>query len=129
MQAMSDLTAYKDAFSPSATQPAWLAERRRGALARFGELGLPTRRRENWRFTNLRPLETTLYPPAGSETSIDESSLAPHRLGVPSHRIVLVNGRYSPALSDGNRLPAGVLCFSRSPVPPDLSPPPPPTLA
>ena len=38
MQAMSDLTAYTDAFSPSATEPAWLAERRRGALARFGEL-------------------------------------------------------------------------------------------
>jgi Fe-S cluster assembly protein SufD len=108
MQAMSDVTAYTDAFSPSATEPAWLAERRRSALVRFGELGLPTRRRENWRFTNLRPLETTLYPPAGSETSIDESSLAPHRLGVPSHRIVLLNGRYSAALSDVTGLPAGV---------------------
>src|SRR5260370_9879055 len=108
MQTMSDLTAYKDAFSPRATEPAWLAERRRSALARFGELGLPTRRRENWRFTNLRPLETTLYPPAGRETAVDESSLARHRLGVPSHRIVLVNGRYSAALSDVTGLPAGV---------------------
>jgi Fe-S cluster assembly protein SufD len=105
---MTDLSAYTDAFSPSAAEPAWLAERRRGALARFAELGVPTRRQENWRFTNLRALETTLYPPAGSETAVDESALAGHRLGVTSHRIVLLNGRYSATLSDVSRLPAGV---------------------
>src|SRR6266851_9334646 len=105
---MSDLTAYTKAFQAPDGEPAWLAERRRGALARFAELGLPTRRQEDWRFTNLRALETTLYPPAGGGTEVEESTLAPHRLGVPSHRIALVNGRYSAALSDVSRLPAGV---------------------
>src|SRR5260221_3152628 len=108
MQAMSDLTAYTKAFQAPDGEPAWLAERRRGALARFAELGLPTRRQEDWRFTNLRAPETTLYPPAASETAVAESTLAPYRLGVPSHRIVLVNGRYSAALSDVSRLPTGV---------------------
>src|SRR5260370_42647324 len=95
MQTMSDLTAYKDAFSPSATEPAWLVERRRSALARFGELGLPTRRQENWRFTNLRALETTDYPPTIGDTTIDEAALAPYRLARggprvgPGHRRLL----------------------------------------
>jgi Fe-S cluster assembly protein SufD len=108
VQAMSDLTAYTKAFQAPDGEPAWLAERRRGALARFAELGLPTRRQENWRFTNVRALETTVYPPAAGETAGDESVLAGHRLGSPSHRIVLVNGRYAAALSDVSRLPAGV---------------------
>jgi Fe-S cluster assembly protein SufD len=105
---MTDFKTYTGAFQAPDGEPAWLAERRRTALARFTELGLPTRRQENWRFTNLRALETTLYPPAGSETAVEESTLAHHRLGIPNHRIVLVNGRYSAALSDVSRLPAGV---------------------
>jgi Fe-S cluster assembly protein SufD len=105
---MTDFKTYTEAFQAPLGEPAWLAERRRGALARFAELGLPTRRQENWRFTNLRALESTLYPPAGSATAVDESALARHRLDVPSHRIVLHNGRYSAALSDVSRLPAGV---------------------
>jgi Fe-S cluster assembly protein SufD len=105
---MSDLTAYTRAFRPAANEPAWLAERRQSALARFVELGLPTRRQENWRFTNLRPLETTSYPPAIHATAIDDAALAPYRIGVASHRIVLVNGRYEPKLSSIGDLPSGV---------------------
>jgi Fe-S cluster assembly protein SufD len=105
---MSKLDSYTDAFRADPGEPVWLAERRRSGLARFAELGLPTRRQENWRFTNLRALETTLYPPAAGETVIAEAALAPQRLGAPSHRIVLVNGCYSAALSDVTRLPAGV---------------------
>jgi Fe-S cluster assembly protein SufD len=105
---MSDLTAYIEAFRPTAAEPAWLAERRRSALARFAELGLPTRRQENWRFTNLRPLETTGYPPAVHAPAIDDAALAPYRIGVASHRIVLVNGHYAPTLSAIGALPSGV---------------------
>jgi Fe-S cluster assembly protein SufD len=105
---MSDLTAYIEAFRPTAAEPAWLAERRRSALARFAELGLPTRRQENWRFTNLRPLETMGYPPAIHAPTIDDAALAPYRIGVASHRIVLVNGHYAPALSAIGALPSGV---------------------
>jgi len=64
---MSDLTAYTGAFRADPAEPTWLVERRRSALARFRELGLPTRRQENWRFTNLRALETTDYPPEAGE--------------------------------------------------------------
>jgi Fe-S cluster assembly protein SufD len=105
---MSDLIAYTEAFRADPAEPAWLAERRRSALARFSALGLPTRREENWRFTNLRPLETTAYPPATRETAVDDATLARYRLARASHRIVLVNGRFSPALSAIGALQSGV---------------------
>jgi Fe-S cluster assembly protein SufD len=107
---MSKLDAYTGAFSPAPDEPDWLVERRRSALVRFGEIGLPTRRQENWRFTNLRPLETTAFPPASPASGdiiVDEHSLAPYRIGGASHRIVLVNGRFSPDLSSIGALPAG----------------------
>src|SRR5260370_7140560 len=105
MPAMTDLTAYTGAFRTTEGEPAWLGDQRRTALARFTELGLPTRRQENWRFTNLRALETTLYPPAGSETAVEESTLAHPRLGIPNHPILLVTGSYSAPLSPLSPLP------------------------
>ncbi|HEX3498234.1 MAG TPA: Fe-S cluster assembly protein SufD [Stellaceae bacterium] len=104
---MSDLTSYTGAFRADPGEPAWLVERRQSALARFGELGLPTRRQENWRFTNLRALETTDYPPASGVATVAEAALAPYLLTGASHRIVLVNGRFSPTLSAIGPLPAG----------------------
>jgi Fe-S cluster assembly protein SufD len=105
---MTDLTAYTGAFRPDPAEPGWLVERRRAGLARFAELGLPTRRQENWRFTNLRTLEATGYPPQAGEITVEEAALAPYRIGGASHRIVLVNGRVSPALSAIGALPPGV---------------------
>jgi Fe-S cluster assembly protein SufD len=105
---MADLTAYTGAFRADPAEPSWLVERRQAALARFGELGLPMRRQENWRFTNLRALEATEYPPQPGDVAVEETVLAPYRLSGPSHRIVLVNGRFSPALSAIGALPSGV---------------------
>src|SRR5438105_5454768 len=105
---MSDATLYTKSFRPDPAEPDWLVERRRSALARFAELGLPTRRQENWRFTNLRAIETTEYPPAAGEIVADEDALAPYRMTGAGHRVVLVNGRFSAALSAVGTLPAGV---------------------
>ncbi|HZS83036.1 MAG TPA: Fe-S cluster assembly protein SufD [Stellaceae bacterium] len=104
---MSDIrTGYIEAFQKQRAKSREAA--RRAAIARFGELGLPTRRAENWRFTNLRPLEQRLFPPAPAGT-VPAATLPPlYRLGVPSHRFVLVNGRFAPALSDMGDLPLGV---------------------
>jgi Fe-S cluster assembly protein SufD len=105
---MSTVQAYLDAFATlpkSAADPA-----RRAAMARFGELGFPTRRQENWRFTNLRPLEKTMFPPAGKAVPAHSVSLpAIYELGAPTHRLVLVNGRFAPELSDLADLPDDVL--------------------
>jgi Fe-S cluster assembly protein SufD len=103
---MTDLTPYLDAF---ASRPRDANDAtRRDAIARFGELGLPTRRQESWRFTNLRPLEKTFFPPAGPSRPASALVPAPYALGVPTHRLVLVNGYFSPELSQLGVLPEGV---------------------
>jgi Fe-S cluster assembly protein SufD len=104
---MTDLQPYLAAFAsrPRGADNAT----RRAAIARFGALGLPTRRQENWRFTNLRPLEKTFFPPAGpSKMPASIAVPAPYVLGIPSHRLVLVNGRFAPELSETGALPPSV---------------------
>ncbi len=90
--------------------PAWLKEIREGAIARFAELGFPTTRQEEWRFTSVAPLvETPFVLPPRREVSVTAAELEPLRLGEPGGpRAVFVDGRYAPELSSTAGLPPGV---------------------
>ena len=93
----------------AAMEPASLTSRRAAAMARFVELGLPGRRDEAWRFTNLQPLtEARAAPASMAETGVDPSLLAAHRLPGTAHRIVVANGCVRPDLSVIGELPLGV---------------------
>jgi Fe-S cluster assembly protein SufD len=89
---MLDLAPFKAVLAARKREPAWLTDFRRGALARFGELGLPSRRQEAWRFTNLAPLEKQSFPPAAVAPRVDPALLAPYRLDDRNDRLVLING-------------------------------------
>jgi Fe-S cluster assembly protein SufD len=108
------LRSYLDAFEQfqkRAAVPEWLQELRREAFARFWELGFPTLKDEDWRFTNLAPITTSEFSLAGSAT-FDASSLVsviPTWAGV---RLVFVNGRFSPELSALGDLGRGVVAMS-----------------
>jgi Fe-S cluster assembly protein SufD len=83
--------------------PGWLRERRAAAVARFAELGFPTTRQEDWRFTSVTPLTETVFvpaPPGGAPGAGVATSGAP--------RLVFVNGRFSAEQSVRTGLPAGV---------------------
>ncbi|MEA1675940.1 Fe-S cluster assembly protein SufD [Nitrospirillum sp. BR 11163] len=99
-----------DRLRATADEPVWLTTHRGRAMDRFALMGFPTRRQEAWRFTDLEPL--TAAPPlpaaAGDGDLPTPASLAPWLLPVATHRLVLVNGRFAPALSAGPVLPAGV---------------------
>jgi Fe-S cluster assembly protein SufD len=88
---------YLDAFGSVAGEPDWLARMRQHGLTRFGELGFPSRRSENWRYLDLRSLEThpmlpaVMAQPMGVPTG---QTLGGHGL-----RLVLVDGRFAPELS------------------------------
>ncbi|MBB6254456.1 Fe-S cluster assembly protein SufD [Nitrospirillum iridis] len=100
--------SYQDAVPPGG-QPPWLARHRAAGMARFAAEGYPKRSQEAWRFTDLRPLTASVFPPAPPDpVAVDAATVAPHRLPCPSHRLVLVNGRFAPALSDIGVLPEGV---------------------
>jgi len=105
------LSAFADLERQGLGGPAWLSQRRREAIARFGELGLPTPRDEDWKYTPLAPITATTFDVAlesdGHEPS--EEAIAPFCVGAPSwSRLVFVNGRFSAKLSALRPLPGGV---------------------
>ncbi len=90
----------------------WVRSLRRAAIARFAELGFPTTRQEEWRFTNLAPL--VAIPFRLAELATTEVRRVPAALRYPFGEwpcptCVWVNGRFSPALSSLHGLPRGVV--------------------
>jgi Fe-S cluster assembly protein SufD len=77
---------------------------RRSGAAAFDRMGLPTTRQEAWRWTNVAPIGKIPFElPQLVEAPVDLSDL---ELG--PHRVVLVDGRWSPFLSELSLLPTGV---------------------
>lgn len=92
---------------PGAAAP-WLGERRRDAIARFAESGLPNSRMEDWRFTDLRRMARTTFVDVQPGPAPDLDWIAPWYLDCPCHRLVFANGRFVPQYSDIGALPEGV---------------------
>jgi Fe-S cluster assembly protein SufD len=88
----------------------------RAALDRFAQLGFPTTRLEDWRFTNVTPIAQTSFVPAPnglSSASTPRESLGRDALKEAERsRLVFVNGRYASALSEVSRLPDGLMIGS-----------------
>jgi Fe-S cluster assembly protein SufD len=53
---------YADFEKLSAEVPSWLDELRRSAIDRFLELGFPTSKDEDWKFTNIHPVTRQSFP-------------------------------------------------------------------
>jgi len=90
--------------APTDAGPLWLRRRRREALARFRERGLPTTRDEEWRETSLRTLETTVFEPAVPGAGSAERD--PVGLAGGSILLPFVDGRC--AIDDSPARPAGI---------------------
>ncbi len=95
---------------PTGHTPSWLSALRRSAMDRFTELGFPSRHDEEWRFTNITPIAETSFRFADAEPGqLDPTVAAPLIFsGLDAHRLVFLNGRYAPALSQVHELPHGV---------------------
>ncbi len=89
---------------------AWLQPIRRAAIARFAELGFPTTKDEDWRFTSVTPIAQTAFARTGDgQAEPAPRALAPFVFaGLDCSRVVFVNGRFSPVLSALGTLPPGV---------------------
>jgi Fe-S cluster assembly protein SufD len=88
----------------------WLETKREAARAKVRGQGIPTSKQEAWRYTSVkRLLEQGFVPADEAITALQpediEEVLIP---GLASHRVVLVNGRYLPGLSQVGQLPPGV---------------------
>jgi len=97
----------------AADQPAALRNLRRRAGERFAELGFPSSRLEEWRFTNVAPVARTRFAPAPAAYDREQvaAALAPLRLG-DAHELVFVDGRFAPELSSDPAALAGATAGS-----------------
>ena len=88
------------------TQPAWLRELRANAFARFCEVGFPTLRTEDWRFTNISAISRAKFRLAADRTSeLTSEQLQTFQLPETESRLVFVNGRFAPSLSSVANVP------------------------
>ena len=108
---------YLDAFGSGdpgrrARDPDWLAGHRKRSLARFAELGFPSRRSEAWRYVDLRGLQDAPMLPASAMRVVagmaTRAQLAEVGLSQAAYRLVLVDGRLAPELSAVEGVSPGV---------------------
>ena len=91
-------------------------ERRQEAVQALAACGLPSTRDENWRYTNLRPLERARFAPVavspGSATDGTAASATPARLDGFA-RYTFVDGVFAPELSSPAELAGLTVCSLR----------------
>ncbi len=89
----------------------WLQELRREAMRSFLDQGFPTRRSEEWIYTDVTPLRQHRFE-LSPRAVTRPATLAPHRfaLGLDrGARLVFLNGHYEASLSRVAGLPAGTV--------------------
>ncbi len=94
---------------PGNTLP-WLQQTRKRALDRFAALGFPTPRHEDWKYTNVRPIEKQAFRPTGKVCLglVPDDIEAYLFQNLPCHRLVFVNGHFAPELSRPGKLSEGL---------------------
>jgi len=89
--------AYKAARD---TLPGKVVALRDEAFNRFDARGLPHRRVEEWKYTDLRALMREAKPLAGPAGARHKTEVSSILTGVELDTLAIVNGRYEPAWSD-----------------------------
>jgi Fe-S cluster assembly protein SufD len=101
----------RSAMAAGGAGPAWLARLRQRAISRFEEVGFPSTRQEEWRFTNVAPVAALRF---SREHQSSKPQIGRDHLGLMlppgpgAAHAVFVNGRFAPGLSSPGGLPPGV---------------------
>ncbi|HEY8489836.1 MAG TPA: Fe-S cluster assembly protein SufD [Dehalococcoidia bacterium] len=108
---LTDFQAFEQALP--AGEAAWVRDLRRRGIARFQEVGLPTARKgnERWKYTNVGPIASATFhhpvaAPARTPAVAEFRDLLPWQ--EDWLRLVFVDGRFAPELSDTAGAPDGV---------------------
>ena len=99
-------------FAEQCPGPGWLLPMRKAAMARFAESGFPTTQDEDWRFTDVAPIQELAFKPV-HEAPADAESLSEIRKrsllnGLDALCLVFVDGVFVPELSDNLAEDSGV---------------------
>ena len=83
-------------------QPSWVYPIRKSGISRFAELGFPTLKDEDWRFTNVSPIARLPFKPVFDYAPDGFSAKVLNQFNftrIKSSRLVFVNGHFSKELS------------------------------
>ena len=101
---LAEYDRFRDALAAS-----WPAQRRSAALEYLKTHGFPTRRAEQWKYTDVSPItrrKFTLEQPGA--THIDEALVEKLRFAqLNCHELVFINGSFCAELSRNLQLPSG----------------------
>ncbi len=110
---MQNVSTHLENFRQLDGAPAAIRDLRAGALARFSELGFPSTRLEDWKYTNVAPLArqpfrlaTDFEPTAAARHEVQRLSFGTGPLAV------FLNGRHATSLSCAGTLPKGAVVGS-----------------
>ncbi|MDA8362443.1 MAG: Fe-S cluster assembly protein SufD [Gammaproteobacteria bacterium] len=94
----------------AAREVSWLRALRQTAAARFAEAGFPGLRDEDWKYTDIRPIERAAFMPLPADAAPPVLASSRRFLieGLSGPRLVFINGRFSTVLSLVDGLPSGV---------------------
>ena len=93
-------------------EPAWLKGLRQASMDTFAQVGFPTPRDEEWKYTNVAPLTQVAFVNA-AEDELSPATMQLATQAIADHRldgcalVVLIDGRYAPQLSAIGQLPGG----------------------
>ncbi|MDE2388568.1 MAG: Fe-S cluster assembly protein SufD [Betaproteobacteria bacterium] len=83
----------------SAGSLSWLNQLRAQAIDRVSTQKLPTKRDEDWRFTDISPLTTLPYRPSQPDVNLRIQDIQHLFLDEVKNRLVFIDGHFSPQLS------------------------------
>ncbi len=103
---LADLTPRRDSGDPG-----WLRRARLNALEWVGQHGFPTRKDEDWKYTELEPILAVPFAAAlaGSGSRVSTELINAASIDLGGARLVFVNGRFAAQFSRLTELPAGAL--------------------
>jgi Fe-S cluster assembly protein SufD len=110
--ATDQISTYLDSFTEFQKRATghnvpWLRELRESAFARFCEVGFPTTRDEDWRFTNVSAIARTPFTLA-RDGAVSRKQIEQYRIPGAACELVFVNGHFNRDLSSMDSLPDGV---------------------
>lgn len=85
--------------------PSWLFPLRKAAISRFAEIGFPTKRDEEWKYTDSAPIAKLNARLADQPGDLGEFDWTAHLVEGP--RAVFIDGHFSEQESDLSGLPEG----------------------
>ncbi len=105
---MPPSTRLDGAIAMTSHDPLWLERLRQHAKGSFAALGWPTRKLEEWRYTDLGPVAETVFEPAGEIGASSALAAIVADQDPASDLAVFVNGRFSAERSRIGALAPGV---------------------